>query len=590
MASILENEEWEEVNNNENANETISTIDLFSDQVFNTPKEACEYMITEYKFDVLNICSQPNVGIYGAIKIINYIRYTIKQGGNSSEINTIINKFNGTNFMEGLKEQFLTPVIPNDPLILYITSSIDAFDEFSDDEDDNDESDDEVPEFEDEENVTNDNNNNNNNNNNNTDESMEDMVERFNQLSTNAKENMFVQMKAVHDENLHLKEMLKRCQGMLRSLVANDDNNNIASSTTTTGDDDNLNNSDGPDNDTYYFDSYSHYGIHETMLKDKSRTNAYKDAMLKNPKLFAGKVVLDIGCGTGILSMFAAKAGAKHVIGIDMSDMAFRAMEIVLKNGFQNQITILHGKVENIKLPDGIDKVDIIVSEWMGYALVYECMLETVLVARDQWLKPQGGVMFPNSATVHLGGLSDMAIWNDKVNYWENVYEYDMMCMQKDVLQEADVTIVNPKSIFTPMIPIWDLDIQTIKPSELDLVATFKLSVQKEGQLIGFVISFDCDFNEQCEVPIVLKTGPDSVPTHWKQTLVYLKIPSKMLKVNTIIEGIIEIKRNEKNPRFLDIKFDLEKSKDLLQVDKLGSGDEEKNSSSSPYVFEYQLQ
>ena len=118
---------------------------------------------------------------------------------------------------------------------------------------------------------------------------------------------------------------------MLRSLVANDDNNNIASSTTTTGDDDNLNNSDGPDNDTYYFDSYSHYGIHETMLKDKSRTNAYKDAMLKNPKLFAGKVVLDIGCGTGILSMFAAKAGAKHVIGIDMSDMAFRAMEIVLK-------------------------------------------------------------------------------------------------------------------------------------------------------------------------------------------------------------------------------------------------------------------
>ena len=87
MASILENEEWEEVNNNENANETISTIDLFSDQVFNTPKEACEYMITQYKFDVLNICSQPNVGIYGAIKIINYIRYTIKQGGNSSEIN-----------------------------------------------------------------------------------------------------------------------------------------------------------------------------------------------------------------------------------------------------------------------------------------------------------------------------------------------------------------------------------------------------------------------------------------------------------------------------------------------------------------------
>ena len=304
--------------------------------------------------------------------------------------------------------------------------------------------------------------------------------------------------------------------------------------------------------------------------------------------MFEGKIVLDIGCGTGILSMFAAKAGAKHVIGIDMSDMAFRAMEIVLKNGFQDKITILHGKVENIKLPDGIEKVDIIVSEWMGYALVYECMLETVLVARDRWLKPLGGVMFPNSATVHLGGLSDMGIWKDKVNYWENVYGYDMMCMQKDVLQEADVTVVNPKAIFTPMLPVWDLNIQTIKPSELDLTASFKLNVEKQGQLIGFVISFDCSFDEQCEVPIVLKTGPDSVPTHWKQTLVYLKLPSNVLEVNTIIEGVIEIKRNEKNPRFLDIKFDLEKSKQIFENDNDYINDN--NNSKNPYVFEYQLQ
>ena len=66
----------------------------------------------------------------------------------------------------------------------------------------------------------------------------------------------------------------------------------------------------------YYFDSYAHFGIHEEMLKDEVRTVTYKNSMLHNKHLFKGKIVLDIGCGTGILSMFAAKAGAAKVIGV----------------------------------------------------------------------------------------------------------------------------------------------------------------------------------------------------------------------------------------------------------------------------------
>ena len=66
----------------------------------------------------------------------------------------------------------------------------------------------------------------------------------------------------------------------------------------------------------YYFDSYSHYSIHEDMLRDAVRTKAYMKAILDNPKLFKNKIVLDIGSGTGVLSIFAAKAGAKKVFAI----------------------------------------------------------------------------------------------------------------------------------------------------------------------------------------------------------------------------------------------------------------------------------
>ena len=102
--------------------------------------------------------------------------------------------------------------------------------------------------------------------------------------------------------------------------------------------------------------------------------------MLTLINFLQNKIVLDVGCGTGILSMFAAKAGAAHVYGVDMSGIVDSAKKIVSTNGLGDKVTIIRGKVEDIKLP--VEKVDIIISEWMGYCLFYESMLDTVLYAR----------------------------------------------------------------------------------------------------------------------------------------------------------------------------------------------------------------
>lgn len=63
-------------------------------------------------------------------------------------------------------------------------------------------------------------------------------------------------------------------------------------------------------------------------------------------------MVLDIGAGTGILSMFAARSGAKHVYAVENAEIAIFAREIIKRNGFEDKITVLKGKMEEIEIPE----------------------------------------------------------------------------------------------------------------------------------------------------------------------------------------------------------------------------------------------
>ncbi|XP_004287525.1 PREDICTED: probable protein arginine N-methyltransferase 1 [Fragaria vesca subsp. vesca] len=298
----------------------------------------------------------------------------------------------------------------------------------------------------------------------------------------------------------------------------------------------------------YYFDSYSHFGIHEEMLKDLVRTKTYQNVIYQNKFLFKDKIVLDVGAGTGILSLFCAKAGAKHVYAVECSDMAERAKEIVETNGFSNVVTVLKGKIEELELP--VAKVDIIISEWMGYFLLFENMLNTVLYARDKWLVDDG-ILLPDKCSLFLTAIEDAEYKEDKIEFWNNVYGFDMSCIKKQAMMEPLVDTVDQNQIVTNSQLLKTMDISKMTPGDASFTAPFKLIAERDDFIHALVAYFDVSFTK-CHKLMGFSTGPRSRSTHWKQTVLYLEDVLTVCHGESIV-GTMTVAQNKKNPRDIDI-------------------------------------
>ncbi|XP_048530003.1 probable protein arginine N-methyltransferase 1 [Triticum urartu] len=298
----------------------------------------------------------------------------------------------------------------------------------------------------------------------------------------------------------------------------------------------------------YYFDSYSHFGIHEEMLKDVVRTRSYQNVITQNNFLFKDKIVLDVGAGTGILSLFCAKAGAKHVYAIECSQMADMAKEIVKTNGFSEVITVIKGKVEEIELP--VPKVDVIISEWMGYFLLFENMLDTVLFARDKWLADDG-VVLPDKASLHLTAIEDAEYKEDKIEFWNNVYGFDMSCIKKQAMMEPLVDTVDQNQIVTNCQLLKTMDISKMSSGDASFTVPFKLVAERNDFIHALVAYFNVSFTK-CHKLMGFSTGPRSKSTHWKQTVLYLEDVVTICEGETL-SGSMTVANNKKNPRDIDI-------------------------------------
>ncbi|CAF3372084.1 unnamed protein product [Rotaria sp. Silwood1] len=305
----------------------------------------------------------------------------------------------------------------------------------------------------------------------------------------------------------------------------------------------------------YYLDSSAHFAVHEELLKDEIRTKTFRNAIINNRHLFKDKIVLDIGCGVGIFSLFAAKAGAKMVIAVEKSNVIEYAKKIIRANRYDKVIKVIKGKIEDIELPEGIQQVDVIIAEWMGYSLFYDSIIQSVIYARDKYLKP-GGVIFPDRATMYLVGIEDRDYKEDKVEWWSNVYGYNMSCLKNYVMREPLVDTVDKRQICTDHFPLKTIDLKTMTIDDINIDSKFRLTALRDDYVHAFVTYFVAEFTA-CSQRTVINTAPGAGYTHWKQTVFYFP-DYATIKHDEALEGTYYCKVNLENTKKLEFGIDFQ--------------------------------
>uniref|UniRef100_M8BP42 Protein arginine N-methyltransferase domain-containing protein n=1 Tax=Aegilops tauschii TaxID=37682 RepID=M8BP42_AEGTA len=307
--------------------------------------------------------------------------------------------------------------------------------------------------------------------------------------------------------------------------------------------------------------------------RGRVRTDAYREAIMLHQKFIEGKVVMDVGCGTGILSVFCARAGAKRVYAVDASEIATQASEIVKANNLADKIVDV----------DVEEKVDVIISEWMGYMLLYESMLPSVLFARDKWLKP-GGLILPSHATLFMAPITNSDRYEGSVDFWCDVYGINMSALvplaKKFASEEPSIEIVGGENVISWPFVVKHIDCYTFTVEEFkSITTTYKVSSMMLAPIHGFGLWFEVEFNgpaESCsnlssdsspldiiqkkrrrasDSTVVLSTAPEDEPTHWHQTILYFPDPIGVTQ-DQIIEGSVTITPSEENPRCLNIHLE----------------------------------
>ncbi len=243
---------------------------------------------------------------------------------------------------------------------------------------------------------------------------------------------------------------------------------------------------------------------HLSMLVDETRTGTYSQAISRVVK--PGDVVVDVGCGSGILSFFACRAGARHVHAIESEAVINIAELVAAKNGFQDRITFYNDSSFNVKLPE---PADVIVTETMGTFGFEEGILGSLTDARDRFLK-KGGKLIPHGVDLFLVPVELPQFYEHVVDFWVN------RCQGFDFSPVRDLTVNNfhPLKLHEGTFLGDPLRVQEIEfgtTTQAEVKAGFSVNARRQGWLHGLAGWFSAEL-----VPgLGISNGPRDKASHW---------------------------------------------------------------------------
>ncbi len=252
---------------------------------------------------------------------------------------------------------------------------------------------------------------------------------------------------------------------------------------------------------------------HNDMLKDRVRCESYRRAIHRRVR--PGDVVLDLGCGTGLLSFFACQAGAGKVYAVEEEDIIHLARQAARKNRFSDRIEFLQAFSRELMLPE---RVDIIISELISFFVFDEGGLPSIIDARERFLKP-GGRLLPEGVELFMVPAARQPLWREVGRWRTRAYGLDLSPLGEYLANNNLVGRLDPRGFLSRPKSLGKIDFYGVKETSFEGRARFR--VEREGRLCGLGGWFELALAPG----IRLSTSPLSPKTHWGSCLFPLGSP-----------------------------------------------------------------
>jgi protein arginine N-methyltransferase 1 len=265
---------------------------------------------------------------------------------------------------------------------------------------------------------------------------------------------------------------------------------------------------------------------HRSMLLDQVRTESFLQAILKTVK--AGDVVLDMGCGIGILSYFACMSGARRVYAVEQDPIIELAKAICRQNGYQDQVVFVNDWSNNIELPE---PVDVIVTETLGNIGFEEGILGWVMDAKERFLA-EGGRIIPRSIELVLVPVENSSDYAGIESWTQSFYSLDLSPVRSLAANHLLWAELSPDSFLAEPASTVCVDMTGVESTDIGGEVTFL--VKRDGVLHGIGGWFIANLAPG----VTLTNAPPLKTLSWNQAFLPLERPLPVRARDHLCVGI----------------------------------------------------